>query len=79
MTSGSWQGVYMPVGTPRPIINKLFAVFTKVMGDPGTVKRLNENGVEVVTNKSPEEFAVFMKNENEKWARLVKEVGVVLE
>ena len=79
MRSGSWQGVYVPAGTPAPIVNKLFAAVTKVMGDPEVTKRLNDNGIEVVTSKSPEEFAVFMKNENEKWAKVVKKVGIVMD
>ena len=79
MKSGSWQGIYVPAGTPRPIVNKLYAVFTKVLGDPEVIKRLNDNGAEVVTSKSPEEFAAFMKDENEKWGKVVKQVGVVGE
>ncbi len=79
MRSGSWQGVYLPAGAPAPVVSKLFAVFTKVMADPEVTKRLNDNGVEVVTSKSPEEFAVFMKNENEKWAKVVQKVGVVMD
>ena len=79
MRSGSWQGMYVPAGTPAPIVNKLFAVMIKVMGDPEVTKRLNDNGIEVVTSKSPEEFAVFMKNENEKWAKVIKKVGVVMD
>jgi len=79
MKSGSWQGIYVPAGTPRPIVNKLYAVFTKVLGDPEVIKRLNDNGAEVVTSKSPEEFARFMKDENEKWGNVVRQVGVVAE
>jgi len=33
----------------------------------------------VVTSKSPEGFAGFMKDENEKWGNVVKQVGVVGE
>jgi tripartite-type tricarboxylate transporter receptor subunit TctC len=79
MRSGSWQGAYVPAGTPAPIVKKLHAVFTKIMADPTLVKRLQSNGTEVVTSKSPEEFAVFMKEENDKWAKVIKEVGVVME
>jgi len=79
MKSGSWQGIYVPASTPRPIVDRLFAVFTKVLGDAEVIKRLNDNGAEVVTSKSPEEFAAFMKAENEKWAKVVKAVGVVME
>ena len=79
MKSGSWQGVYVPAGTPRPIVERLHAVFTKVASDPEAIKRFNNNGAEVMISKSPEEFAAFMKSENEKWGKLVKEIGVVLE
>ena len=79
MKSGSWQGVYAPKGTPDAIVKKLHAVFTKVMADPGVVKRLQDSGAEVETSKSPQEFAAFMKEENEKWAKVIKEVGVVME
>ncbi len=77
MTSGSWQGVYVPLGTPRPIVDKLYAVISKVMADPEVVNRLNSSGVDVVTSSSPEAFADFMKAQNEKWAKLIKEIGVV--
>ena len=79
MKSGSWQGVYVPAGTPRSIVDKLFAAFTKVLGDPEVIKRLNDNGAEVITSKSPEEYATFMKEENDKWGKVVKEVGVTME
>lgn len=79
MKSGSWQGAYAPKGTPDAIVKKLHAVFVKVMADPGVVKRLKDSGAEVVTSKSPAEFAEFMKEENEKWAKVIKEVGVVME
>ena len=79
MRSGSWQGAYVPAGTPAPIVNKLFAAMIKVMADPEVTKRLNDNGVEVVTSKSPEEFGIFMRTENEKWAKVIKKVGVVMD
>jgi tripartite-type tricarboxylate transporter receptor subunit TctC len=79
MKSGSWQGVFVPAGTPAPIVKKIFAVFTKAMADPVIVKRLLEIGPEVVTSKSPEEFAVFMKEETDKWTNLIKEIGVATE
>jgi tripartite-type tricarboxylate transporter receptor subunit TctC len=79
MKSGSWQGIYVPAGTPTPIVNKLFGVFTKAMADPTIVKRLQEIGPEPVVSKSPEEFAAFMKDETDKWTKLVKDIGVATE
>lgn len=79
MKSGSWQGAYVPTGTPAPIVKRLYAAFTKVLTDPSVVKLLKDTGAEAVTSKSPEEFAVFMKEENEKWAKVIKEVGIVMD
>jgi len=79
MKSGSWQGVYVPAGTPAPVVKKLFTAFGKVLKDPGVIKRLQDAGAEVDTSKSPEEFAEFMKDENEKWAKVIQEVGVVMD
>lgn len=77
--SGSWQGVYLPLGTPRAIVNKLYQVTMRAMADPEVVRRLNESGAEIITSKSPEDFAQFMKVQNDRFARIVKEVGVVTE
>jgi tripartite-type tricarboxylate transporter receptor subunit TctC len=79
MRSGSWQGVYVPAGTPMPIVMKLHAAFTKVLKDPEVIKRFQAGGSQAVTSKSPEEFAKFMREENEKWLKIIKEVGVVME
>ncbi len=79
MTSGSWQGVYVPVGTPRAIVNKLHGVITRVMSDPDVVKRLSDSGAEVVVSKSPEDFAVFMKAQTAHWEKLVRDIGVVAD
>jgi tripartite-type tricarboxylate transporter receptor subunit TctC len=49
------------------------------MADPTIVKRLQEIGPEPVVSKSPEEFAAFMKDETDKWTKLVKDIGVATE
>jgi tripartite-type tricarboxylate transporter receptor subunit TctC len=79
MMSGSWQGVYAPAGTPRAIVNRLYAIVTRVMNDAEVIKRLNDGGVEVVVSKSQQDFGEFMQAQTERWDRLVKEVGVVGE
>ena len=79
MKSGSWQGIFAPTGTPAPVVKKLFAVFTKVMAEPLIIKRLQEAGPVAVTSQSPEEFGVFMKEETDKWTKLIKDIGVVTE
>ena len=48
-------------------------------GETGATRRLNEAGAEIITSKSPEDFAQFMKAQNERFAKVIKEVGVVTE
>jgi tripartite-type tricarboxylate transporter receptor subunit TctC len=79
MTVGSWQGLLAPAGTPKPIIDKLYAAITKVMAMPEVKDRLTSGGVSVVTSKSPQEFQVFMKSDSERWAKIVKATGITVD
>lgn len=79
MIVGSWQGVQAPKGTPRAVVNRLYSVMQETMKHPEVVKRLEEGGVNIVVSKSPEDFAAFMKSENERFARVVKEAKIETE
>lgn len=79
MNTGSWQGVYVPAGTPRPVVDRLFAVATRTMGDSDVVRRVNDSGAEVIVSASPEAFASFMKEQNERFVRVVKQIGGITE
>ncbi len=76
---GSWQGLYLPKATSRPIVSQVYSMLMKALSDPETVSRLKAGGAEVVTSKSPEEFAQFMSAQLGFWAKLVKETGVKAE
>jgi len=76
---GSWQAMFVPKGTPRAIVSKLYTVMIKTVEDPETAKRLANGGADIVTSKSPEEFAVFLRNQTEFWAKIVKSVGATAE
>ena len=79
MTVGSWQGIFVPKGAPRDVVRKLYTVVAKVMDDANVKKRLGDGGVEVVVSKSPDAFGAFVKAENERWAKVIKDAGVVPE
>lgn len=79
MTSGSWQGLLVPRATSRPIVDRLHAATVKVLAQPEIRNRLANSSVEVVVSKSPEDFGAFIKAETERWAKLVKEAGIMAE
>ena len=76
--SGSWQGLLAPAGTPPDIVAKLNDAVVKVLNEPDMKQRLADQGAEVVAN-TPEEFAVFIREDTAKWAKIVKDSGVKVE
>ena len=78
LTSGSWQGIFVPTGTPKEIVDKLYGVITETMKTPEVRQRLSNGGVEVVTS-APGEFARFVQTETDRWGKAVKEAGATAE
>jgi len=73
-----WNGLFVPAGTPRPIITRLHAETQKALAAPDTQKRLAVMGADGVGN-SPDEFGAFVKAEVTKWARIVRDSGMKVE
>ena len=74
----NWWGVFMPAGTPKPIIDKFHADMVKVMQDAEVKKKFADLGVDAVSS-TPEQFAAFMRAETAKYAKLIKEAGIKVQ
>ncbi len=74
----NWWGVFMPTGTPKPILDKFHADIVKVMQDAEVKKKFADLGVDAVSS-SPEQFAAFMRAEIAKYAKLIKDAGIKVE
>jgi len=72
LQGGSWQGVFVPAGTPKEAVDRLLQATLQTMQTQDVMARLANGGVEVVTS-SPAAFAEFVAAETRKWARVVKE------
>jgi tripartite-type tricarboxylate transporter receptor subunit TctC len=77
--TGSWQGIFVPKGTPAAVVERLFAVTQQVMKVPDVVQRLATGGVDVVLSASPKAFADFVASETERWGRVAHEVGATVD
>ena len=73
MVVGSWQGLFVPKGTPQPVVNKLFKVGVQMMKDPLVIKRLGDSGISIVTSKSPSDFVAFVKSETERFGKVIRD------
>jgi tripartite-type tricarboxylate transporter receptor subunit TctC len=76
LVTSSWQGVLVPTGTPRPIVDKLHAAIIKVLGDPEIQARMRKGGVIAISSKSPEDFKSYMDGESAKWTKVIEESGL---
>ena len=74
----SWQGVLVPVRTPRVIIERLHREIVAALRSPDIERRLLADGSEV-GGGSPEAFGAHIRSEIAKWTRVVKEAGIKVE
>jgi tripartite-type tricarboxylate transporter receptor subunit TctC len=77
--TGSWQGVFVPRGTPQQAVDKLFASIQQVMKTPDVIQRLATGGVDVVLSASPKVFADYVASETERWGQVAQEVGATVD
>ena len=73
--TGSYQGVVGPAGIPRETVAKLNAELTKALNAPDMKERFAKQGTEVRTG-TPDSLGEWMRTEQGKWAKVVKESGV---
>lgn len=70
-----WYGLLAPGKTPPAIIKRINGELQKVLSDEGTLKRLDQIGIEPVAS-SPDTFAALIRAEIPKWAKLLKAAGI---
>jgi tripartite-type tricarboxylate transporter receptor subunit TctC len=73
-----WYGVVGPAGTPAAIVNKLAAEIKTIVANPDVRERFYSQGIEPVY-ATPEEFAVYIKASVEKYAKVIKTLGLKVE
>jgi len=72
--ANNWYGVLVPAKTPRAIINRLNKEVTATLNTPAVKDFLFKQGLDANPG-TPEQFGVYIKSENIKWAKVVKESG----
>lgn len=74
----SWQGIFVPAGVPKPIIDRLHTEIMKILQTPEMQDRLKGLGMQP-SSMTPDQVAAFQKAEVEKWAQVIKAAGIKLE
>jgi tripartite-type tricarboxylate transporter receptor subunit TctC len=79
MVSSSWQGIFVPAGTPRAIVDRLHALLLQILASPDIHQKFLVGGAFVVTSKTPEDFAAFTAAEAQRWGKVAKDVGATVD
>ena len=69
-----WLGIMAPAGTPRAIVERLNNEITRAVNSPELKEQWAKQGA-VSMSMTPEEFGRYMREDIEKWARIVKVSG----
>jgi tripartite-type tricarboxylate transporter receptor subunit TctC len=72
---GTWSGLIGPKGVPQDVVAKINAAVAEVVNDPAIRKRLVDEGAEIRL-MSPTDFGAFMRAENARWVKVVKDAGI---
>lgn len=70
----SWFGVFLPAGTPKPIVTKMNGEIRKILAAPDVRKRLIDQGADPASS-TPEQFAAYVKSEMARWGKVVRDTG----
>jgi len=70
-----WNGILAPTGTPKAVVNRLHETIVQILKSPQAAERYANVGAEIRYN-SPEEFAVLIRAELAKWAKVIKAAGI---
>jgi len=76
--SEGWHGLFAPAHTPQPVVDRLYREFAAILRTPGTASYLVSGGAEPI-GMPPGQFKVKLRNEIDKWAKVVKATGMKVD
>jgi tripartite-type tricarboxylate transporter receptor subunit TctC len=74
----TWYGITAPAATPKPVVEKLTAVISKVLTSPDVVAKLTSQGAEIFL-LPPREFADYLQADAARLTRLIKSANIQAE
>jgi tripartite-type tricarboxylate transporter receptor subunit TctC len=74
----SWQGVFAPAKTPNEIVRKISRDLAKALAEPSLIEKLGRNAY-TVGSSSPDELAMFLRTDTEKWETVIKTTGIKID
>ncbi|MCU0804509.1 MAG: tripartite tricarboxylate transporter substrate-binding protein [Burkholderiales bacterium] len=76
--ASAWNGIVVPVGTPREIVERLNREVNEILRDPEVKARLNAAGLEPAGG-TPEDFGRLVRLEGQRWAPVIGRTGAKID
>jgi tripartite-type tricarboxylate transporter receptor subunit TctC len=73
-----WHGMFVPKGTPAPVVDKLHQALAEVLQEPEVKQRFAALGATPI-GSTPAEFAAYLKKEDAKWGEVVRKGRITLD
>ena len=70
-----WNGLFVPAGTPPAVVQALHREVVRAYNAPDVKEQVARTGSEVAAD-TPEEFAAFVRAENAKWSKVIRDAGI---
>lgn len=73
-----WYGVFVPTGTPKDVVTKLYDAIAESLKSQDVIDRLADQGA-APGSMTPAQFADFVKAEQSAWGKVVKDSGAKVD
>jgi tripartite-type tricarboxylate transporter receptor subunit TctC len=70
-----WLGLFLPARVPAETVDRIHAQTTRILDAPETKAKLAAQGIDIATSL-PSEFARFVREDNARWGRIIRETGI---
>jgi len=74
----AWNGVLVPAATPKAIVTRLNTEINAILNEPDVIQKLHGLGFDLIGGR-PEEFGALIKGESEKWAPVIRKLGLKVD
>ena len=74
----NWWGVFLPAGTPKPVVDAYYSALVKIMANPDLNEKFAGLGVEAMAT-TQDEFKTFLADEKSKYAKLIADNNIKAE
>jgi tripartite-type tricarboxylate transporter receptor subunit TctC len=73
--AASWHMFVAPAATPKPVVQRLYAEIDAIVKEPDVAAEIGKRGFEPSAGGPPDELALFVQREIERWGKVVRAAG----